>query len=405
MHAAYLVCPKPIHELFKFSRQNRLFIADLDIGEILEADNLIWDILQLCPQFTTDEIIHKLTTQYDLNAIHHALKQLHAIEEMGLLIGEKQVPRKRNRPRILVEESIEQWKSHNTYVASGYELASKEITNSLSRYADLFFFASTVESVSEGIFTIPRDKISFHVKQSEIDGIFIPRPPLNAARKFSLIPFHSNIPVITRLGSARGHGGLKIDSIQYLYAAMNEYHAFMVPAHFVIDFYSQYLLDLDCFHVIPNGVNSEFFQPMDKAEAKSKVAKILNRPDITKKKIVGFFGRFQPEKGAGTFIKMAENQPEYIFLVVVPWLHSYKLQELPPNLIYVEEQVPRNMLPWYLNAFDVLCFPSMSGEEVFGNAVLETMACGVPPIVPNFAGLPEVVGDAGIMDPNIRAMS
>ena len=41
----------------------------------------------------------------------------------------------------------------------------------------------------------------------------------------------------------------------------------------------------------------------------------------------------------------------------------------------------------------------MVGEETFGLALLETMACGVPPVVPQLDGLPEVVGDAGIVVP------
>ena len=39
----------------------------------------------------------------------------------------------------------------------------------------------------------------------------------------------------------------------------------------------------------------------------------------------------------------------------------------------------------------------MSGEETFGLTVLEAMACGVPPIVPDFDGVPSVVGDAGLV--------
>ena len=39
----------------------------------------------------------------------------------------------------------------------------------------------------------------------------------------------------------------------------------------------------------------------------------------------------------------------------------------------------------------------MSGEETFGLTVLEAMACGVPPVVPNFDGVPSVVGDAGLI--------
>jgi hypothetical protein len=58
---------------------------------------------------------------------------------------------------------------------------------------------------------------------------------------------------------------------------------------------------------------------------------------------------------------------------------------------------PREKLPVIYNAFDVYCFLSMSGEETFGLTVLEAMACGVPPVVPNFDGVPAVVGDAGLV--------
>ena len=186
-----------------------------------------------------------------------------------------------------------------------------------------------------------------------------------------------------------------IDSILCTYAAMNELDAFITPTHSIKDFYAQHVLDVDCFHVIPNGVDSDLFRPMDKAQARCQVAEMLKRPEIKNKKIVGFFGRFQPEKGAGIFIKIAKMLPDVLFFVVAPTLHAYQLQKLPPNLIYIGEQPPREMLPLYLNTFDVHCFPSIVGEEAFGNAVLETMACGVPPVVTNFAGLPEVVSDAG----------
>ncbi|MBI1926264.1 glycosyltransferase family 4 protein [Candidatus Poribacteria bacterium] len=391
--------PKPTHNLYKFIYKNRLFVVDLDVGKVLEADPLIWDILQLCPQSTTDEIIDSLSVRYDLNAIHHALEQLRNFEEMGLLLGEKQIHLKQRRPRILVGELIELWKSDDPYVASGYRMASKEIVRALSKYADLFFISSNskVEVVSDGIYTISPDKLSFHLRQNQIDGIFMPMIALDTARNTLQFPFYSNIPAIIRIGSARGHGGAQIDAILYLYAAMRPYDAFMVPTGSVKELYSQYVLDLDCFHVIPNGVNSDLFCPMDKAMAKSKIADILNRPEIIEKHIVGFFGRFQPEKGGGIFIQVAAAHPELLFLVVAPNLHAYKPQKLPSNLIYIGKQAPREMLPWYLNTFDIHCFPSMVGEETFGNAVLEAMACGVPPIVPNFDGPTEVVGDAGVI--------
>ena len=75
---------------------------------------------------------------------------------------------------------------------------------------------------------------------------------------------------------------------------------------------------------------------MDKTKARSQVAERLNRPKIREKKIVGFFGCFQPEKGAGIFIKIAAMLPDVLFFVVAPTLHAYQLQKLPPNLIHGE---------------------------------------------------------------------
>ena len=394
-------CPKPIHRLHQFTRQDRLLIVDLDVGKVLEADPLIWELLQLCPESTSDEILEALSERYEPDRIHQTFEQLHSFEEMGLLVGNtgRETLEKKNRLRIFVASPIETWTSDKTYIRSGYRLASKEILGALSKYADLFFYASKSEVVSEGVYTISvgtsRHNFLFQLQQNQIDGIFIPVIAVDTVERMPLHLFSSGVPVISRLGSPRGHGGALIDSILCTYAVMNDHDAFMIPTRSIKDFYAQHILDTDCFHVIPNGVDSDLFRPMDKAEARSQVAETLNRPEIRDKKIVGFFGRFQPEKGAGIFIKIAAMLPDVLFFVVAPTLHAYQLQKLPPNLIYIGEQPPREMLPLYLNTFDVHCFPSIVGEEAFGNAVLETMACGVPPVVTNFAGLPEVVGDAG----------
>ena len=394
-------CPKPTHRLHPFTRQDRLFIVDLDVGQVLEANDLMWKILQLCSESTSDEILETLSERYEPHLIYQALEQLQSYEEMGLLVGDTgaETLEKKNRLRILVASSIETWTSDKTYVKSGYRLASKEILNALSKYADVFFHAAKTEVVSDGVYTLSggtsRHNFLFQLQQNQIDGIFIPMIPLDMVEQMPLHLFSSGVPVISRLGSPRGHNGAMINSILWTYAAMNDHDAFITPTRSIKDFYAQHVLDADCFHIIPNGVDSDLFRPMDKAQARSQVAEMLNRPEIRNQKIVGFFGRFQPEKGAGIFIKVATMLPEVLFFVVAPTLHAYQLQKLPPNLIYVGEQPPREMLPLYLNTFDVHCFPSIVGEEAFGNAVLETMVCGVPPVVTNFAGLPEVVGDAG----------
>ena len=111
---------------------------------------------------------------------------------------------------------------------------------------------------------------------------------------------------------------------------------------------------------------------------------------------VGYLSRVQSEKGASVYLKLAELNPHLLFLIAGPHFGRYELRELPENLVYAGFH-PREKLPLVYNAFDVYCFLSMSGEETFGLTVLEAMACGVPPIVPNFDGVPSVVGDAGLI--------
>ena len=65
------------------------------------------------------------------------------------------------------------------------------------------------------------------------------------------------------------------------------------------------------------------------------------------------------------------------------------------NVVFAGLQ-PRELLPIFYNSFDIYCFPSLIGTESFGMTVLEAMACGVPPVVTDFDGVPEVIGDVGI---------
>jgi glycosyltransferase involved in cell wall biosynthesis len=55
--------------------------------------------------------------------------------------------------------------------------------------------------------------------------------------------------------------------------------------------------------------------------------------------------------------------------------------------------VPHASVPHWLHALDVYVAASRSDSESFGVAVLEASACGLPVIVSDVGGLPEVVDD------------
>jgi glycosyltransferase involved in cell wall biosynthesis len=64
--------------------------------------------------------------------------------------------------------------------------------------------------------------------------------------------------------------------------------------------------------------------------------------------------------------------------------------------------VPREKLPWFYNALNVLVLPSLttaSWKEQFGRVLVEAQSCGVPVLGSDSGAIPEVIGEAGLVFP------
>ena len=398
------VCPKPTTNLHKFRQGNRLYAADLSQCVVLEIDHITWEILDLCPSFSTEEIIARLGKKYDSELVGEALESLATLEQRGLLFSnlerngrapQTEAPQKM---KLLVLQTSP-YAADITRAAGGVSVAHHNLVKSLETYASLDVVGARDEKLNErvqGIRFDGNDRAALlKLIQSNYDGVLLESHP----RKRFLFLLHSiDTPFVVPIYSARGHNGEGINTGLLWYATMRPFDAFLVPTNSVRELYGRFVSDTDMFHTVPLGVDPNQFYPLDKQKAKNEVAKMINKPQIASSPVVGFFSRFQPEKGAGIYIKIAKHLPDVCFLMTAPTLNIYAHQQLPPNLIYAPQQ-PRDELARLINAFDVYCFPSMVGEETFGLALLETMACGVPPVVPRLDGLPEVVGDAGLIVP------
>ena len=399
-----LVCPKSTAHLHKFREGDRLYVADLSQCLVLEIDNIVWKILDLCSYFSSEEIIEELGKKYDTEFVIAALNSLATMEQQGLLFSnldisspalETETPQKL---KLLVLQRSP-YAADITLATGGVSVAHHNLVKSLEAYASLDVGGDRDERFNESVqgirFQVDDKSALLKLMANKYDGVLLESHLEN--RFFSFL--HCiDAPFVVPIYSARGHNGDIINTGLFWYAAMRPFDAFLVPTNSVKDLYGRFVCNKDIFHTIPLGVDTHKFYPMDKQKAKNEIAKMLNKSEIATSPVVGFFSRFQPEKGAGIYIKIAKLLPHACFLLTAPTLNIYAHQELPPNLIYAPQQ-PRDQLARLLNAFDVYCFPSMVGEETFGLALLETMACGIPPVVPKLDGLPEVVGDAGIVVP------
>lgn len=151
--------------------------------------------------------------------------------------------------------------------------------------------------------------------------------------------------------------------------------------------------------VIPNGVDTEVFKPIDKEDARKKLSLPLD------KKIVGFVGNLIEVKGADRLPAIAKElmklRSDVFFLIVGdgPLLKTLR-DKMPMEITRFTGRIDHELMPVAMNAIDVLVFPSR--KEGLPTAILEARACGVRVVGSNAGGIPEAIRDMGsiVMEPD-----
>lgn len=404
--------PKPLHQLHIFEKDDGLYAADLDKARLVEISPSIADILKLAATQTTEEITEILETSYGEDEIARAFEILTEHYRQGLLFsrGESSTilfPKKENLPHLLL---ILPGFNPDTFTdientSAGTNIALVYTIQALKKYAVLYFVGTQNRKFDENFYEVDlnlRDIVRVPEKITErYEGILTLHWELDGESVLPLFRCPELPPILMQIHAVRGHGGSGVRSVLLHYAALRDYDAFTVPSDSAGEFYSRFVWDQSVFNTVPNGVDLDLFRPMDKQQAKCELAELVGDERIKTMPTVGYLSRLQAEKGASIYLKLAELNPHILFLQAGWNEGRYAHRTMPENLVYVGFH-PREKLPLIYNAFDVYCFPSVSGEETFGLTVLEAMACGVPPIISDFDGVPSVVGDAGLIVPAVR---
>lgn len=152
--------------------------------------------------------------------------------------------------------------------------------------------------------------------------------------------------------------------------------------------------------VIPPGVDVTRFRPDEAARCAMRDRLGWARTD----RVVGFVGRFVPEKGLSVLLEALRN-------ATTPWralfigggpmrdaLQRFSAQHR--GRVHVQTGVGHDEVPSWLNAMTLLCAPSQTTpgwREQFGRMLIEGMACGVPVVASDSGEMPSVVGEAGVV--------
>lgn len=154
--------------------------------------------------------------------------------------------------------------------------------------------------------------------------------------------------------------------------------------------------------VLPNGVDTELFKPLSPDPELIKTLE-LNGGEI----VVMTVGRLVGLKGIkyaiGAVEKLLKRGFRVRYLIIGEGEERKKLEVFVKNLqrernIFFLGNIINSVLPRYYSLSTLAVFPSIA-DEAFGISIAEALACGVPIVSTNMGGIPELVGDAGILVP------
>jgi glycosyltransferase involved in cell wall biosynthesis len=151
--------------------------------------------------------------------------------------------------------------------------------------------------------------------------------------------------------------------------------------------------------VIPNGINTEIFKPVDQTQARNKLGLPLN------KKIVLFVAEFStnnPFKGGAIIRNLIADSSftELVFITVGGDNTSGYMNHI--TYPYIDKDTDLSLL---YAASDVLLYPTQADNLPL--VVLESMSCGTPVIASSLGGIPEIIihNENGMLVENFKKES
>jgi len=139
-------------------------------------------------------------------------------------------------------------------------------------------------------------------------------------------------------------------------------------------------IDTEHIEVIPNGVDSNVFRPLDKISCRKELGL------QTKGNIVLYVGRLVYEKGADLLVELTKKSKELDFVILGYGEFAKYLQS---NNVTLLHYLPRTKMPLIYSAADVLILPSRT--EGMPLVILEALACGTPVVASSIPGNNEIV--------------
>jgi len=157
------------------------------------------------------------------------------------------------------------------------------------------------------------------------------------------------------------------------------------------------LLDPDLVHVVHNGIDTDFYRPVEDTDVLERIGVDPDRPSAV------FVGRITRQKGVAHLLRAALDFDPDVQVVLLagapdtPELAAEteaavaRLRQQRLGVVWVADMLPRSEVRQVLSHATVFVCPSI--YEPLGIVNLEAMACATAVVASAVGGIPEVVAD------------
>lgn len=399
--------PRNLQQIHIFQEDGVWYVANLQMGEVIQIDPIIADILTLCPTNDNAGVIKNLKDKHTENDICEALETLSGdVTEFLFAPADVQAPPPKtteSRLRIFVPHGFMKYRN---IVSPTLNVGIYNLLMALTKYADVFvevdndpdFIEQREQLMTLGIQFVSNLFESTHLPTYAInrsiiedcDGILAlsphPHEELNYFR-------HNTIPIVSRVYSDRNLREATINKVLSHHSLKRSFDAVSPDTPWMQEELETLTgSHLNGLNTIPNAVDPQVYAPQDAQQAREAVASMVGNESILEKPFVGLINGFQPQNSVAMIQQLAELHKDIVFIVLDPILARQKHQHYP-NVFYINIQQTEDTvaLPWIYNACEFIIFPTVIGTPF--SMVIEAFACGVPALALSSTHLPDDLGN------------
>ena len=395
----------------KFEQGGRKYVADLETNDIIQVNDVEWEILARYGAQSQYQIVEGLKKKYKITSIFDGIERLERLGQQGSLLSPideatQQTPnswRQENRkPKLLVPFHFTKEKTSLDYVTN---LNRYQLLIHLAKAAELetltFTEAGKTDLKPEDLQGLGEIQIR-NIAVEESDAF---SPPWYAMDGYDSILLLSQfltddllyyrtpgVPIVHCIEDDQRLQGSTLETLLNVCAFQNVKDTLVVRASWVKEWLRECGVPGGNVRVVPNGINVG--EPIGKPLAKQHTAALFEKPTFAQQPAVGLISGFEPHYGARLISAFARANPHLAIFVYDPFLAKYYTNP-PSNVVIfsVDDEETHSILPIFFQALDLVCFPAIPGTPL--SLVLEAMAYGTPCVAMTKYGLPPEVLGAG----------